>query len=106
YGTNYTNLLSSNTGGYPGSLVNITFGNPNIQPERQTELEAGLDISLFNGRLNFEGTVYNKKIYDMLLLQSLPRSSGFTYEWINGGSLSNKGIELSLSGQPVRTNSV
>lgn len=106
YGTNYTNLLSSNTGGFPGSLVNITFGNPNIQPERQTELEAGLDISFFNGRLNFEGTVYNKKIFDMLLLQSLPRSSGFTYEWINGGSLSNKGIELSLSGQPIRTNAV
>jgi hypothetical protein len=42
----------------------------------------------------------------MLLLQSLPRSSGFIYEWINGGRLSNKGIELSLSGQPVRTSEV
>ncbi|HMH23659.1 MAG TPA: SusC/RagA family TonB-linked outer membrane protein [Puia sp.] len=106
YGTNYTNLASSNTAGNPGSLVNITFGNPNILPERQTELEGGLDIGLFNGRLNFEGTVYNKKIFDMLLLQSLPRSSGYTFEWINGGSLSNKGVELSISGQPIRTKEV
>ena len=106
YGTNYTNLVSSNTGGFPGSLVNITIGNPNILPERQTELEGGLDVSFFNGRLNFEGTLYNKKIFDLLLAQALPRSSGFTFESINGGSLSNKGIELSISGQPIRTNMI
>jgi len=106
YGTTYTNLTSSNTGGNPGSLVNTTLGNPNILPERQTELEGGIDIGLFNGRLNFEGTLYTKKIFDMLLLQSLQRSSGFTFEWINGGSLRNNGVELSLSGQPIRTKAV
>ncbi len=103
YGTNYTNLVSSNTGGLPGSLVSNTVGNANILPERQTELEGGLDVSLFGGRLNFEGTLYTKKIFDMLLLQSLPRSSGFLFEWINGGSLRNKGVELSVSAQPIRT---
>lgn len=106
YGTTYTNLISSNTGGFPGSFVNINLGNSSILPERQTELEGGVDISLFNGRLNFEGTLYNKKIFDLLLLQALPRSSGFSYQWINGGSLTNKGVELSVSGQPLRTKNV
>jgi TonB-dependent starch-binding outer membrane protein SusC len=104
FGATYTNLISSNTGGFPGSFVSNTVGNPNILPEKQTELEAGVDVSFFNGRLNFEGTLYNKKIYDLLLQQSLPRSTGFTFEFINGGSLRNNGIELSLSGQPIRTN--
>jgi len=106
YGTTYSNLASANTGGFPGSLVTTTIGNPKILPERQTELEGGVDISLFGGRINFEGTLYNKKIFDMLLLQSLPRSSGFTYEWINGGTLNNNGVELSLSGQPIKSRAV
>jgi len=105
-GVKFSNLASANTGGFPGSEVTTTFGNPNILPERQTELEAGLDVSFFNGRLNFEGTLYTKKIYDMLLLQSLPRSSGYSFEWINGGRLRNNGVELSLSGQPLKSKSV
>lgn len=72
-------------------------GNPNIGPERQTELEFGVDLGLFENRMNFEVSFYNKKIKDLLIQSQFPTSSGFTTEVVNGGELENRGIELGLN---------
>ncbi|RPD42245.1 SusC/RagA family TonB-linked outer membrane protein [Chitinophaga barathri] len=103
YGAKFLALTSSNIGGQPGSLVDNQFGNPDIEQERQTELEAGLDVSFFNGRLTFEGTYYNKKIYDLLLRRNVASSSGFTQQWVNGGDLRNQGVEIGIGAIPVNT---
>lgn len=101
YGSKFTTMAVSNIGGSPGSVVNVQQGEPGIEPERQTEFEAGIDFSLFRGRLGFELTYYNKTIFDFLLLRTLPASSGFTTQWVNAGDLRNHGVELGLSAQPV-----
>lgn len=106
YGSKFTALVSSNTDGLPGSLVDNLLGNPDIVPEKQTELEAGVDISLFDGRVNLEATYYNKKIFELLLRRVPPGSGGFTQEWVNAGDLRNRGIELGLSLLPVNTKTV
>lgn len=106
YGAKFLALTASNIGGQPGSLVDIQLGNEAIEQERQTELEAGLDISFFNGRLSLEATYYQKKIKDLLLRRSVPPSSGFAQQWVNGGDLQNKGVELSLNATPVNTRKV
>jgi TonB-linked SusC/RagA family outer membrane protein len=106
YGSKFTALVGSNTGGLPGSLVDNQLGNTIIKPEKQTELEAGLDISILNGRVNLEATYYNKKIFDLLLRRLPPGSTGFTAEWVNGGDLRNQGIEIGLSLLPVNTRNV
>ncbi|WP_336517267.1 SusC/RagA family TonB-linked outer membrane protein [Pollutibacter soli] len=103
YGSKFTTMAVSNIGGLPGSVVNVQRGEPNIEPERQTEFEAGVDFSFFRGRLGFELTYYNKTIFDFLLLRTLPASSGFTTQWVNAGDLRNQGVELGLSAQPVAT---
>jgi TonB-linked SusC/RagA family outer membrane protein len=77
----------------PGNLK----GNPNIGPERQQELEYGLDFGLLDRRLSFEVSFYNKKVDDLLIQSQFPTSSGFTAEVVNGGELENKGVELSLN---------
>jgi TonB-dependent starch-binding outer membrane protein SusC len=102
----FTSLGASNIDGLGGSLVNIQGGDPNIKPERQTELEAGLDFSVLNSKLNFEFTVYNKKIYDFLLLATVPPSSGFSTKYINAGDLRNHGLELGVNAQPISTKKV
>jgi len=101
YGSKFTSLLVSNISGLPGSLVSTQQGNPNILPERQTELEAGVDFSILGSRLNFEFTYYSKKIFDFLLLRTVPASSGFSTQWVNAGDLKNHGIEMSLNAQPI-----
>ncbi|ASZ11746.1 SusC/RagA family TonB-linked outer membrane protein [Chitinophaga pendula] len=106
YGAKFTSLVGSNTGGFPGSLVDNQLGNPNILPEKQTELEAGVDISILDGRVSLEATFYNKKIFDLLLRRATPGSTGYTTQWVNGGDLRNRGVELGLSLIPVNTKNV
>jgi TonB-dependent starch-binding outer membrane protein SusC len=103
YGSKFTSLAVSNIDGLPGSVVNIQRGETAIKPERQTELEAGIDFSIFGGRLNAELSYYNKKVFDFLLLNTLPSSSGFTTQWVNAGDLRNRGIEIGLNGIPLAT---
>ncbi|MEZ4805846.1 MAG: SusC/RagA family TonB-linked outer membrane protein [Flavobacteriales bacterium] len=100
YYAKYTLFSSANTSGLPGSLIDVTRGNADIVPERQTELEGGIDLS-YKGRFTAEVTVYNKVCYDLLLLARMPPSSGFTFEYVNGGELANRGVEIGLGAIPV-----
>lgn len=78
-------------------------GNENIRQERQEELEAGVDVGLFAGKVLLEATVYNKTVTDLILFQNVPGSSGFSTRVVNGGELRNRGLELALSVTPFET---
>jgi TonB-dependent starch-binding outer membrane protein SusC len=106
YSSKFTALLGSNIGGNPGILLDNQLGNTDIKPERQTEFETGLDVSVLDGRVSLEATVYNKKIIDVLMRHNLPASSGYVTEWKNSGDLQNKGIELGLNLVPINTRNV
>jgi len=106
FGSKFTTLVASNIGGLQGSIVNVQGGDPNIKPERQTELEGGLDVSMLKNRLSFEITFYNKKIYDFLLLATVPPSSGFSTKFVNAGDLRNHGIEIGMNAQPVSSKNI
>ncbi|WP_439880046.1 SusC/RagA family TonB-linked outer membrane protein [Pontibacter sp. MBLB2868] len=103
FGAKYTSLVPFNIGGVPGLINSLQRGNGDIQQERQEELEAGLDIGFLGSRIVFEGTVYQKTVRDLILVQNVPASSGFTTRYVNGGELQNKGLELALSATPVET---
>ncbi len=103
YGSKFTALNVSNIEGLPGSVVSTQRGTAGIEPERQTEIEAGLDFSVLNGRLNFEFSVYSKKVFDFLLLNASPASTGFATQWLNAGDLRNRGVEIGLTALPYQT---
>ncbi|TCI94240.1 SusC/RagA family TonB-linked outer membrane protein [Tenacibaculum sp. M341] len=86
-------FIGENSGFAPGAFK----GNPSVQPERQKELEYGVDLGFLNGKINLEATFYNKTISDLLIQERVEPSSGFTREVKNGGELENKGIELGLN---------
>lgn len=100
YGSKFTGLSVSNIEGLPGSVVSTQRGTAAIKPERQTEIEAGIDFSLFDQKVNFEITFYNKKVYDFLLLNNSAASSGFATQWLNAGDLRNRGVEIGLYARP------
>ena len=106
YGSKFTSMNVSNIGGLPGSLIGLQEGQPNIEPERQSEFETGIDFSVLNGALNFELTYYKKNIYNFLMLSNPPSSSGFSTRWLNAGDLRNQGVELSLNARPVTTRNI
>jgi TonB-dependent starch-binding outer membrane protein SusC len=106
YGSKFTAMSVFNIGGLPGSLIGLQEGEPNIEPERQTEFETGLDFSVLRGKLSIEATYYRKTIDNFLMQSNPPSSSGFSTAWVNAGDLRNQGVELSLNARPVSTRNV
>jgi TonB-linked SusC/RagA family outer membrane protein len=76
--------------------------NANVKPERMKELEFGVDLSLFD-RLSLGITYYKQDIKDLLIDRVLAGSTGNTAIRTNIGTMENKGIELSLNANVVRT---
>ncbi|MDN3491941.1 SusC/RagA family TonB-linked outer membrane protein [Winogradskyella bathintestinalis] len=97
FGSLYTVYGSSSIDGNVGITVPLTRGNSAITPERQGELELGFDAGLFNNRISFEFTYYKKTVDDLLLQANIEPSTGFSTEWVNAGTLENRGIELGLN---------
>jgi TonB-linked SusC/RagA family outer membrane protein len=97
------NSYSSNSFIGRTSLVSsTTLANTNVKPERQRELEFGIDLGFFNGRLNLQSNIYTKKVDDLLINRFIAPTNGFSSLLDNFGSLENKGFEIVLSGKPVR----
>lgn len=90
------------------AVVFTTLGNRNLRPERSTELELGVDATLFGGRINTELTYYNKLSKDALISRILPPSlgTGATARLENLGSVRNSGYELLLNVQLVQAQSL
>jgi len=77
-------------------------GNPDLRPERGTEIEAGLDAGFFNDRLGFEATYFAKTTRDLVVSNPLAPSTGFSSSPnVNIGTITNKGLELSARATPV-----
>jgi TonB-dependent starch-binding outer membrane protein SusC len=93
-------------GGTPTLVQALVAGNPNIKPETLNEIEAGTDVTFLKRRLQFEGTWYSRKITDLLLQPATIPSGGITNLVINGGELSNIGVEAGLSAAAVQTRDV
>jgi TonB-linked SusC/RagA family outer membrane protein len=80
-----------------------TLANENVKPERQAEIEYGLDLAMLNNRVGLTVNVYNKKVTDLLINRQLAPTNGFASLLDNFGSLENKGYEIMLSLTPVQT---
>lgn len=78
------------------------LANPNLKWERNITTNLGLDFGLFNNRINGSIEVYNKETRDLLISQPIQSSTGFGSITSNVGRLTNKGIELTLSGDIIK----
>ena len=87
----------------PGGGSTVTpssAGNPDLGPERSSELEVGFDAGLFNERVGLEFTAYRGNVSDMILIRDAPPSTGFPGTmFTNLGSFDKWGYEVSLRGK-------
>ena len=86
---------------YSNSSIFVDF--PKLKPENQTATEFGLEASLFRNRLVFDASVYKSNTTDQIFNVPQSTSTGFSASQINAGEVENKGVEISLSGTPIRT---
>lgn len=95
---NPTAVLETNA---PG-VTPANPGNPDLAPEKTTEVEGGFDLGLFEDRVGLEFTAYRALTRDALLNVALPPSMGFSQPQLqNTGEILNEGWELSINATPV-----
>jgi len=98
------NSYSSNAFVSRTSLTSsATLANSNVKPERQNELEFGIDLGFFNNRLNLQTNIYSKKVSDLLINRFIAPTTGFSSLLDNFGSLENKGYEFVLNAKPIQS---
>lgn len=104
----YERMLQYLQSNWGSALQTDNIENPNLTWETTKAWNIGLDLNLFNNRVEFIADIYSKQTDDLLLRLELPSYLGATGEsyitdgtvdspWYNIGSMSNKGVELTLN---------
>jgi ferric enterobactin receptor len=91
------------SGDFIGIGNSWTGGSPNLVPEIQTSTELGAELQFFTGRLGLDFTYYNSITENQLASPRLCQSTGYIFLTLNSGSVTNKGMELSVNATPVKT---
>ena len=80
-----------------------TLGNADLSWETSKQFDAGVDIALFNDRIQLIADYYIKRSVDLLFNEQIPHSSGYGSITSNLGVLRNSGFELTLNTHPIAT---
>jgi TonB-linked SusC/RagA family outer membrane protein len=92
---------STNTsqGGNGGLVTSVVRGDLDLKFERTRETEAGFDFGLFDQRIDGSVAYYNARTSDAIFGLTAAPSTGFDRRVVNGGTLRNRGWEVSLNGR-------
>lgn len=91
---------SNFTGAYklPSSIL-----NSDLKPENVESWEFGLETKMFKNRIGFDLTYYHAATTDQIIEVPADWSTGASSKLINAGKVTNKGVEVGLSLQPIKT---
>lgn len=90
-------------GDIPRLTTSGTLLNANLKPEIATSYEGGIDLMMYNNRLNFSATAYVVDNRNQIFGTAMVPSTGYSSQNINAGLLRSRGLELTLGGSPVRS---
>lgn len=105
----YQNLLTYGLLGYTingqviGNINQTNTPNAALKPVKIEEKEIGLNVQFFNGRLGIDAAYYNKETTDDIITVTVSPTSAYNGKIANIGKISNKGVELLLTGVPIKT---
>ena len=86
----------------PSAYFTNTLNNRDIQPNATSQLEAGLDVRFLNNRLAFDAAYYVSDDGPRIFELPISETSGYNRALVNGIKTQKKGVELSLTGKPIR----
>jgi len=79
------------------------LSNADLKPERTASFETGIDVRFMDGRLGLDFTYFDNRTRNQIIPIELDIATGYASRIINAGQIQNKGIEVVLSGNPVRS---
>ncbi|WEK21391.1 MAG: SusC/RagA family TonB-linked outer membrane protein [Candidatus Pedobacter colombiensis] len=98
-GTNYAGAAT--TGG--GYALSYYGGNASLKPETSKNFEAGIELQFLKNRIGIDFDFYNLRSVNQIINPRLSYGTGYVLELLNGGTVQNRGMEIQLKGQPVRS---
>ncbi len=99
----YTYNASGAFGGTPRLFKPDGLLNENLRAETTRSLEAGVDLRMFQDRVDVSATYFNNTTFDQIMPLQVSQATGYASQYINAGEMLNKGIEASVGLVPVRT---
>jgi iron complex outermembrane receptor protein len=103
-GTFYYNTTGTSSNPWISAIGPTQNPNPDLQWETTATLNAGVDFSLLKGRLSGSIDVYDKKTSKMIFdINVSPVTNFINHQFANVGSMDNRGIEIGLSGTPIKS---
>jgi TonB-linked SusC/RagA family outer membrane protein len=85
------------------ALVQASVGNPTITWETNSNFNTGLEFDIFRGRLAGSVEYFRRKTTDMLCYVYVPMSGGYGGSYDNVGDMMNRGVELDLHWNAIKT---
>jgi TonB-linked SusC/RagA family outer membrane protein len=79
------------------------LANPDLEWEKTTQYNIGMELDLFNQIVSFEADYYVKNTDDLLLNRPIPSTSGFDVVLDNVGSVSNRGLDFIMTTRNLQT---
>jgi outer membrane receptor protein involved in Fe transport len=104
YAVNDTYSIVPPFGANPQTLLNTTKNNPDLKPEQTKSKEIGLEMAFLKNRVGFDLSYYSTNTFNEILPVNVSGATGYSFKYLNAGSVQNKGIEISLNGTPVLSN--
>lgn len=98
----YRTLYSPKAYAGANALIPTQLGNESIKWESTKSTDLGLDVSLFNNRLQLTADYYDKRTNGALLYLPVPPSSSYSLLLSNAADLKNQGFEFSLQGDIIK----
>lgn len=95
--------LGWNNATEPGILQNRTVGNPDLQWEVSKQADIALEFGLFKNRLSGTIEAFDRRSSNLIFEVPLPLSTGLLSQFRNIGTMYNRGTELELNIEPIRT---
>lgn len=89
--------------GVNGYGLGDTKGNSNLKWEMTSEWNYGIDLGLFNSRVNLTLDYYNRETVDLILNRSVGSLNGYKNIKENIGVVGNKGFEIGLNTTNIST---
>ncbi|MFN4147105.1 MAG: SusC/RagA family TonB-linked outer membrane protein [Runella sp.] len=89
-------------GTIPQYFESTTIPNAGLKPEITTGIELGLDMRFLRGKVGLDVTYYDQTSRNQILGVEISKASGYNSRILNAGEITNKGLEVVLSGTPVK----
>lgn len=93
----YLNFVTASPYADSPGLAFTQLGNEELKWEETKQLNIGVDLGLFNNRVNLAADYYIKNTDDLLYARPIATQNGFSAYFSNIGKVQNKGFELALN---------